>query len=59
MVKLFVGKLNNTVMDQHLRALFAQYGTVEAAEVVKCRQKDQVIGFVHMPVEAEALFAMR
>ena len=59
MVKLFVGKLKDTVMDQHLRALFAQYGTVDSAEIVKCRMKDQVIGFVHMPIESEALFAMR
>ena len=55
MVKIFVGKLNEEVKDQHLRVLFEQYGQVDEAERVN--RKD--IGFVHMPNEHEAFLAVR
>ena len=55
MVKIFVGKLNEEVKDQHLRVLFEQYGQVDEAERVN--RKD--IGFVHMPNDKEAFLAVR
>ena len=55
MVKLFVSRLSDDVMHEHLKALFAQFGTVDSAS--KIIGKD--IGFVHMPNEKEAYFAMQ
>ena len=56
--KLFVGKLSYDSNDDKLRELFAQYGTVESAQVIKDRDSgmSKGFGFVEMakPEEAQA-----
>lgn len=56
--KLFVGKLSYDSTDDSLRALFAQYGTVESAQVIKDRDSGMSKGFAFVemakPEEAQA-----
>jgi RNA recognition motif-containing protein len=56
--KLFVGKLSYDSTDDSLRALFAQYGTVESCQVIKDRDSGMSKGFAFVemakPEEAQA-----
>ncbi len=58
--KLFVGKLSYDSTDDSLRALFAQYGTVESAQVIKDRDSGMSKGFafVEMATAEEAQAAI-
>jgi RNA recognition motif-containing protein len=55
--KLFVGKLSYDSTDDSLKALFAQYGTVESAQVIKDRDSGMSKGFAFVemakPEEAQ------
>ena len=56
--KLFVGKLSYDSTDDKLRDLFAQYGVVESAMVIKDRDSGMSKGFAFVemakPEEAQA-----
>jgi RNA recognition motif-containing protein len=56
MKKLFVGGLPYSFDDAALGALFADYGTVESAVIIKDRMtgRSKGFGFVEMSSEAEA-----
>ena len=58
--KLFVGKLSYDSTDDTLRTLFAQYGTVESAQVIKDRDSGMSKGFafVEMATQEEAQAAI-
>jgi len=58
--KLFVGKLSYDTTDDTLRTLFAQYGTVESAQVIKERDSGTSKGFafVEMATSEEAQAAI-
>lgn len=58
--KLFVGKLSYDSTDDSLRALFAQYGTVASAQVIKDRDSGMSKGFafVEMDTAEEAQAAI-
>ena len=58
--KLFVGKLSYDSTDDKLRELFAQYGTVESAQVIKDRDSGMSKGFafVEMTKAEEAQAAI-
>lgn len=49
--KLFVGKLSFDTSDDSLRTLFAQYGTVVSASVIKERDTNQSKGFAFVEIE--------
>lgn len=49
--KLFVGKLSFNTTDESLRALFAEYGTVASAQVIKERDTNQSKGFGFVEME--------
>jgi RNA recognition motif-containing protein len=59
--KLFVGKLSYDSSDDRLREVFAQYGTVESAQVIKDRDSGMSKGFAFVemakPEEAQAAIA--
>ena len=59
--KLFVGKLSYDSTDDKLRELFAQYGTVESAQVIKDRDSGMSKGFAFVEManleEAQAAIA--
>jgi len=59
-MKIYVGHLSPDVTDADLNALFAAYGQVESAEVVKDRFTGNVrgFGFVVMPTKQEAIAAI-
>ena len=59
-MKIYVGHLSPDVTDADLNALFATYGQVESAEVVKDRFTGSVrgFGFVVMPTKQEAIAAI-
>ncbi|MBI5868072.1 MAG: RNA-binding protein [candidate division Zixibacteria bacterium] len=59
-MKIYVGHLSPEVTDEDLNALFAAYGQVESAEVVKDRYTGNVrgFGFVVMPTKQEAIAAI-
>jgi len=54
--KLFVGGLAYSVTDDELRDLFAQFGTVESAQVIMDHQmnRSKGYGFVEMSSDEEA-----
>ena len=54
--KLYVGNLSYSSGDEDLRSLFAKYGTVQTAEIVKDRYTGQSkgFGFVEMSSGEEA-----
>jgi RNA recognition motif-containing protein len=52
--KLFIGKLSYGTTDGTLQALFAQYGTVVSAQVIKDRDSNQSKGFAFVEMEDEA-----
>lgn len=58
--KLFVGKLSYNSSDDALRELFAQYGTVETAQIIKDRDSGMSKGFafVEMAKAEEAQAAI-
>jgi len=58
--KLYVGNLLYEVTDEDLNTLFAQYGTVVSAAVIKYRDtgRSKGFGFVEMTTEEEAKKAM-
>ena len=53
---IYVGNLAYATTDEELSALFAEYGTVSAARVVKDRvtQRSKGFGFVEMPDAEQA-----
>lgn len=53
---IYVGNLAYATTDEELGALFAEYGTVSAARIVKDRvtQRSKGFGFVEMPDAAQA-----
>lgn len=59
--RLFVGGLPFSTDDQSLAALFAQYGTVESANVIMDRfsGRSKGFGFVEMSTPEEAQAAIK
>ncbi len=57
---LYVGNLAYAVTDEDLNALFAQFGTVTSARVIKDRETDRSkgFGFVEMANDEEAQAAI-
>ncbi len=55
-VRIYVGNLAKSTTDEDLKTLFAQAGTVSAAEVVKDRDSGQSkgFGFITMTDQAQA-----
>lgn len=58
--KIYVGNLPYTVTDDTLRAMFAEIGTVETAQVImdKFSGRSKGFGFVEMTNDAEAADAI-
>ena len=56
--KLYVGNLTYAVTSSDLEGWFAQYGTVQSAQVIQDRDtgRSKGFGFVEMDTEAEAHF---
>ncbi len=59
--KLHVGNLNHSVTHSHLAEWFAQYGTVQSAQVVQDREtgRSKGFGFVEMDSDVEAQAAIQ
>src|ERR1700682_2708343 len=59
--KLYVGNLTYNVNESDLEALFAQFGTVQSAQVIVDRDtnRSKGFGFVEMDTAAEAQAAMQ
>ncbi len=59
--RLYVGNLPYSVVDEDLRSLFSQAGTVESAQVMMERDtgRSRGFGFVEMATDAEAEAAIR
>jgi RNA recognition motif-containing protein len=59
--KLYVGNLSYSVSSSDLEALFAQYGTVQSAQVIQDREtgRSKGFGFVEMGSDAEAQAAIQ
>jgi RNA recognition motif-containing protein len=59
--KLYVGNLTYSVTSSDLEGWFAQYGTVQSAQVIQDRDtgRSKGFGFVEMDTEAEALAAIQ
>jgi len=59
-VKIYVGNLSYTVDSEGLRAAFAEFGTVESAEVIVDRNtsRSRGFGFVEMNNDEEAKAAI-
>ncbi len=59
-MKLYVGGLAYSVTEQELETLFAEYGKVVSAAVIKDRDSGQSkgFGFIEMAEDAEAKAAM-
>lgn len=59
-MKLYVGGLAYSITEQELEALFAEFGKVASAAVIKDRDSGQSkgFGFVEMPDDGEAKAAM-
>ncbi len=60
-MKMHVGNLAYNVTDEELRNLFASYGEVVSATIIKDRSSGQSkgFGFVEMPNNSEADKAMK
>jgi len=58
--KLYVGNLTYKVNDSDLEELFAQFGTVQSAQVIQDRDtgRSKGFGFVEMDSEAQAQAAI-
>jgi cold-inducible RNA-binding protein len=59
-VKIFVGNLAHSTTSEQIGELFAVYGQVTSAEIVKDRRSGESKGFafVEMPAKAEARAAI-
>ncbi len=59
--KLYVGNLSYQVSSSDLQQLFAQYGTVQSAQVIQDRDtgRSKGFGFVEMGSDAEAQAAIQ
>ena len=59
--KIYVGNLSYTMTDADLESLFAQYGTVESAQIMVDRGtgRSKGFGFVEMETPQEAEAAIR
>ncbi len=59
-MNLYVSNLPYTMTDEEFQAVFAAYGQVASARIVKDREsgRSRGFGFVEMPVESEALTAI-
>ena len=59
-MNLYVSNLPYTMTDEEFQAVFAAYGQVASARIVKDREsgRSRGFGFVEMPVEPEALTAI-
>jgi cold-inducible RNA-binding protein len=59
--KLYVGNLSYSVTHTDLAAWFAQYGTVQSAQVIQDRDKgsSKGFGFVEMDTDAQAEAAIQ
>lgn len=59
--KLYVGNLTYNVNDTDLEQLFAQFGTVQSAQVIQDRDtgRSKGFGFVEMDTEAQAQAAIQ
>lgn len=59
-MNIYVGNLSKDVTDDDLQQLFAEYGTVKSAKVIKdlFSGESKGFGFVEMPGAAEAQKAM-
>jgi RNA recognition motif-containing protein len=59
--KLYVGNLTYNVSDSDLEGLFAQFGTVQSAQIIQDREtgRSKGFGFVEMDTEAQAQAAIQ
>ena len=59
-MNIYVSNLSFNVTEESLRNLFAKFGTVASAKIIKDRETQQSRGFafVEMPSEAEAREAL-
>jgi RNA recognition motif-containing protein len=59
--KLYVGNLSYSVSSSDLEQLFAQFGTVQSAQVIQDREtgRSKGFGFVEMGSDAEAQAAIQ
>jgi RNA recognition motif-containing protein len=59
-MKIYAGNLSYNVSDEDLRAAFAQFGTVDSADVISDRStgRSKGFGFVEMSDPAEAKAAI-
>ena len=59
--KLYVGNLTYSVTSSDLESWFAQYGTVQSAQVIQDRDtgRSKGFGFVEMDTDAEAQAAIQ
>jgi RNA recognition motif-containing protein len=59
--KLYVGNLTYNVNESDLEALFAQFGTVQSAQIIVDRDtnRSKGFGFVEMDTEAQAQAAIQ
>lgn len=60
-MKIIIRNLARETTEEQLRKLFAAYGDVEACDLVldKVTGKSKGFGFVEMPNESNALFAIK
>lgn len=60
-MKLYVGNLANTVTEEDLKRIFASYGTLNSAVVIKDRtsQDSKGFGFVEFQNNTEGAKAMK
>ncbi len=60
-MRIYVGNLTYSVTDDDLRNLFAEYGEIATAEVIKDKFSGQSkgFGFVEMPNNSEADAAIK
>ena len=58
--RLYVGNLSYTVTDDELEQMFAQFGTVQSAQVIQDRAsgRSKGFGFVEMGTDQEAQAAI-
>ena len=59
-MNIYAGNLSYSVSDEDLRAAFAQFGTVDSADVIMDRAsgRSKGFGFVEMSVDAEGQAAI-
>ena len=59
--KLYVGNLTYSVNESDLEGLFAQFGTVQSAQIIQDREtgRSKGFGFVEMDTDAQAQAAIQ